>query len=435
MFNKIKQKNYIYLLILVSFFSIFYNQVPTSYSSEAIEIKNQISEKNDQIKALEKEIAEYQNKIAKTSEEAVSLSKIIKELNLTKDKLIKERSQIEKKINVAGLVIKEIDGNILTKEEIINNSKYAISDMIYTIYQEDKTSIIYKLLSKKDLKEFSRIYNDLISLNDNLKNKILELNGEKEKLNEVKLGKLDEQEKLTELQKELIQKEKAVLVTQKEKNTILNETKNKESEYQKLLAEKEKKRDEFENELREYESKLQFILNPKSIPKEGSEVLVWPLDSVLITSVFGERWGRYHYGLDFRASVGTKVKSMQSGVVVGTGDTDIDCKNASFGKWVFIKHDNGLSSTYAHLSSINVKVGQKIKKGEAVGLSGNTGFSTAPHLHISVYASDGADVKTVPSKTCSGKIFTQPIAATDAHLNPILYLPKTTKSMYKEGVL
>lgn len=191
MFNKIKQKNYIYLLILVSFFSIFYNQVPTSYSSEAIEIKNQISEKNDQIKALEKEIAEYQNKIAKTSEEAVSLSKIIKELNLTKDKLIKERSQIEKKINVAGLVIKEIDGNILTKEEIINNSKYAISDMIYTIYQEDKTSIIYKLLSKKDLKEFSRIYNDLISLNDNLKNKILELNGEKEKLNEVKLGKLD----------------------------------------------------------------------------------------------------------------------------------------------------------------------------------------------------------------------------------------------------
>ena len=180
-----------------------------------------------------------------------------------------------------------------------------------------------------------------------------------------------------------------------------------------------------------YESQLDFILNPKTIPKAGSEVLSWPLDSILITSPFGERWGTFHYGVDFRASVGTPVKSVYSGVVEGVGDTDTDCPKASFGKWVFIRHSNGLSSTYGHLSVISVKEGQKIKTGDIIGLSGNTGYSMGPHLHLSVYASDGVSVQTKPSLSCSGKIFTQPISATDAHLDPLLYLPTTTSNMFK----
>ncbi|MBP6908661.1 MAG: M23 family metallopeptidase, partial [Candidatus Pacebacteria bacterium] len=120
-----------------------------------------------------------------------------------------------------------------------------------------------------------------------------------------------------------------------------------------------------------------------------------------------------------------------TGTVLGTGDTDIACKGASFGKWVFIKYDNGLSSTYGHLSVISAKNGDRVEAGDVVGLSGNTGSSTGPHLHVAVYASEGVNVATVPSKSCGGKVFTQPIAALSAYLDPALYLPPITKNMVK----
>ena len=90
-----------------------------------------------------------------------------------------------------------------------------------------------------------------------------------------------------------------------------------------------------------------------------------------------------HNGVDFRATIGTPVKSAGNGVVEGVGDTDAVCAGASYGKWVFIRYDNGLASTYGHFSVISVKEGQRVKTGDVVGYSGNTGYSTG-------FASDGA---------------------------------------------
>jgi murein DD-endopeptidase MepM/ murein hydrolase activator NlpD len=227
-------------------------------------------------------------------------------------------------------------------------------------------------------------------------------------------------------------------VTKKEKDSLLTETKNKESNYKKILADRQKKRDAFEKELQNYETQLKFILDPSLLPPEGSGVLAWPLDTIYVTQLFGRTVAAKrlytsgsHSGVDFRAAVGTPVKSMGTGVVVGTGDTDIYCRGASFGKWVFIKYDNGLSSTFGHLSVISSVAGQKVKAGDVVALSGNTGHSTGPHLHVTVYASAGAEVKTVPSLSCNGKTFIMPIASTKAYLDPMLYLPKVLSSAIK----
>jgi len=422
-------KKLIFYIILIAYcVSIFPYQVLALTASD---VRMQIEDTNSQIQALDKEIAQYQTQISETSAQSNTLSNIIKELTLTRNKLVKEREQIQKKITVTGLVIGTLSLNIDEKEKSIDISKKSLSQMIKDLNQNDNVLILERLLSLNSFTDFSREYNNILSLNEKIRENIIELSSKKEDLLSSKTEKEGEQQNLNVLKNNLVQKEQVVAITTKEKDSLLIATKNTEATYQKMLAEQMKKRDAFDKALEDYEAQLQFILNPKLIPKEGSGVLSWPLSSILVTSPYGSRWGAFHYGVDFRASVGTSVKAMASGTVEGTGDTDIACKGASFGKWVFIRYGNGLSSTYGHLSVITSTVGQSVKAGDVVGLSGNTGYSLAPHLHVSVYASTGVNVATVPSKACNGKIFTQPIAALSAYLDPILYLPKATASMYK----
>ena len=426
------------LIIISIIFLISFGLVSNVFAVTAGEVKEQINDINSQIEALDKEIAKYQNQITETSQQKDSLNKTIQELTLTRSKLLAERNQIQKKINATSLIIKEIGTTIETKEQSIEKSRASLKKMLYSLYQRESESFVERILSKETLEDISREYNNTVAINEDVRNYINELHYIKGELSDTKTQKLEEQEKLNELKKTLVEKETVVLNTKKEKDTLLAQTKNKEAEYQKMLAEQLKRRDAFEKELEEYEAQLKFILDPNSIPSEGSEPLAWPLDYILVTSLYGERWGRFHYGLDFRATVGTQVKAMAPGVVLGTGNTDTACQGASFGRWIFIKYDNGLSSTYGHLSGINIKTGDRVKTGDIVGLSGGTkgvfgsGSSTGPHLHVSVYASDGVNVDNVPSNACKGKIFTQPVAAKTAHLNPALYLPKITASMVKK---
>jgi murein DD-endopeptidase MepM/ murein hydrolase activator NlpD len=402
------------------------------FALTASEVREQINETNSQIDALDKEILKYKSQIAQTSAQKNTLANMVKELTLTRNKLIKEREQIQKKITATGLVINTLSTDIKEKENTINISKKTLSKMIKDLNQNDDVPIIERMLSVANFTDFSREYNNLLSLNQKIQENITEVSIKKEALSTTKIQKESEQQNLNTLKNNLVQKEQVVAITKKEKDTLLTQTKNKETEYQKLLTEKIKIRDAFDKALEDYEAQLKFILNPKILPKEGSGVLSWPLNYILVTSQYGSRWGKFHYGIDFRAAVGTSVTAMAQGVVEGTGDTDIACKGASFGKWVFIRYNNGLSSTYGHLSVISAKVGQKVNAGDVVAMSGNTGSSTGPHLHVAVYASTGVKVDTVPSKSCNGKIFTQPIAALNAYLNPANYLPTITPTMVKK---
>ncbi len=414
------QKKIIYIIVFVLFCG---NLLPHYIFANTVESVNQkIKDVNAQIEALDREIKQYQSQISETNQQSNTLSNLIKQLTLTRDKLLKETKQTEKKITATNIVITTLTDDIGERQKSINNSESAMNKMLRDLQLHDSDTFVEKILSKESFSDMNQEYNSTIAVNDKLRAFILDIKKEKEELELSKNQKQTEQQKLSKLKKSLVEQKVAVDITKKEKDTLLKETKNKESNYKKLLAERERQRDFFEKSLEEYEAQLKFILNPKSLPGRGA--LSWPVENVRVTSLFGPRWGKFHYGTDFRASVGTKVMAMASGEVLGTGDTDVACRGASFGKWVFIKYNNGLSSTYGHLSFISSRVGQKVEAGDVVGLSGNTGSSTGPHLHVGVYASDGVKIETVPSKSCNGKIFTQPIAALNAYLDPMLYLPK-----------
>lgn len=428
-----------YSIRIIGFFIIFSLLAPVSmFAATAESVTQQINDINSQIEALDKEIKQYQDQISVTNKESNTLAGLIKDLTLTRTKLIKELQQTEKKITATNLVIRTIDDDIKAKEDSISNSQKVLSNMFRTLDIYDNTTFIEKILAQENLNDVNREYNNIVSVNEKVREYIVDIKKQTEDLNISKDKKEVEQQNLSQLKKSLVNKKLVIDVTKKEKDTLLTETKNKESTYKKLLAERIKKRDAFEKDLQNYEAQLKFILNPKLLPKAGSGILSWPLDTILITQLFGKTVSSKrlytsgsHSGVDFRAAVGTPVKAMASGTVIGVGDTDLYCKGASFGKWVFIKYDNGLSSTFGHLSVISSSAGQKVSTGDVVALSGNTGHSTGPHLHVTVYASQGADVKTVPSLSCNGKTFIMPIAPVDAYLDPMLYLPQALKTMVK----
>lgn len=97
----------------------------------------------------------------------------------------------------------------------------------------------------------------------------------------------------------------------------------------------------------------------------------------------GSRWAHKHSGQDFAVPVGTKVEAAHTGVVVKAGPNG-GGDGPAYGNAVVIKHANGTYSQYAHLSKIDVRIGETVKTGERIALSGNTGNSSGPHLHFEI---------------------------------------------------
>ena len=102
-----------------------------------------------------------------------------------------------------------------------------------------------------------------------------------------------------------------------------------------------------------------------------------PTESRVLTSNFGARWGRQHKGLDIKVYIGDTIRAAFAGKV-----RIVRYEGRGYGKYVVIRHYNGLETIYGHLSAQLVTEDQEVQAGDAIGLGGNTGRSTGSHLHF-----------------------------------------------------
>lgn len=139
--------------------------------------------------------------------------------------------------------------------------------------------------------------------------------------------------------------------------------------------------------------KINGISKPKNL-QIGQEIFIPGDEAVdfakplriplVVTSRYGYRHhpitGRYrlHEGIDFRATTGTRVYASKTGKVTSAA------WKPGYGKIVIIQHEDDFSTAYGHLSRIRVSVGAIVKQGQVIGLSGDTGRSTGPHLHFEI---------------------------------------------------
>lgn len=421
-----------YLLAIGVLIFLILLQTNFSFAQTKEELESKINTKNTDIEKIEAEIKAFQNELNSLGKEKNSLAKTIKELDLNRKKLLLNISLTENKIEKANLKIQTLGDEIDTKEDSIERDTKAIKYNIKSINELEEKNLI-SLLIKGNLTNAWNDLDNMLTVKENIRTHILKLKEIKGELETTQNTEEKAKAELIYLKNELADEKKIVDQNKKDKERLLAQTKNNEANYQKLLKEKQALKLALEKELRDYESQLKFILDPNSLP--GANVLSWPLENVFVTQLFGKTSSSArlytsgsHSGVDFRASVGTPVLAMADGIVAGVGDTDTTCPGASFGKWIFIEYNNGLSSAYGHLSLSKVSVGQKVSRGEVVGYSGNTGHTTGPHLHVTIYAKVAAKVQTLPSKSCVGKTLTQPIAPVNAYLDPMIYLPVYNKN-------
>ncbi|WP_203248290.1 peptidoglycan DD-metalloendopeptidase family protein [Sporosarcina beigongshangi] len=127
------------------------------------------------------------------------------------------------------------------------------------------------------------------------------------------------------------------------------------------------------------------VVGTKVMPSRGTGSFIWPTVGGYVSSQMGSRWGRTHQGIDIARPSSRTIKAADNGVVTAAG------WQGAYGNRIIITHNNGYETLYAHLSSIDVSVGQTVPQGTAIGIMGSTGRSTGIHLHFEVLK-NGANV-------------------------------------------
>lgn len=424
-------------ITLLLFVSLLFAGVPASldfvFAQTADQLKGNLDALSAQIKSLDDEIKAYSTKITKTQGESKTLKEALTRLEVRRVGLAKDIAYTKLRITQAEQNINFTQGKIRNTESTLEKTKASLSESLRSfVYNEQSLPYFVSSLAKgahlSDSLDITKRGGELTSA---INQKTRSLVDVKTTLSIQKANFEERKSVLLTLNQTLTGQKQLVDQTSKDKSDLLSETKNKETAYQRLLSERKKKKGELEAEMSDIEAKLQTIVDSSKIPKYGKGILKYPLDTVIITQYFGNTPfssknpqvynGSGHNGIDFGTKVGTPIYAAAAGTVLGTGDTDASCNGVSYGRWVLIKHSNGLTSLYAHLSVIQVKAGDVLTSRQQLGLSGNTGYSTGPHLHFTVYASDAVQITNYVSKVC-GTNMRMPIAPRAGYLNPLSYL-------------
>ena len=159
---------------------------------------------------------------------------------------------------------------------------------------------------------------------------------------------------------------------------------------------------------------------------------VYPVQSNRITSLFGMRRYRWHYGTDIGVCVGDTVCATFKGRV-----RIVDYERNGYGHYVVIRHDNGLETVYAHLSRVLCTINQDVAAGDVIGLGGNSGHSTGPHLHYEARflgnAFNTAKLIDYQTKTLRTNPFVITLADTYSHNAALKELAKARYHTVRKG--
>ncbi len=402
--------------------------------------QNEITAKQAELKSLSNSI-EQKEKYEQVLQEEISL--INSKMLLIDSQLTALNADIETKNNEIAL----LEGDIANQEVRIAEGLDDFKSRIRTLYIHGNDSLLsalvgaadfYDVLAKMDL--INRVAKHDDEMVDTLKEELDTLSKSKEdltsrqqalklKVTETEAVRKEFNDSRTELDKAMAETEENRKALEKEKSMTNAELEEYQKEYDKLTAEfdaaveeemrkekerqakleaerkaaEEKARKEAEQKKQQQPVVTTAPSNPSTpvtttvattpAPQYNGGKLAWPAPGFYhISSPFGPRWGRMHYGIDISDGGihGSNACAAASGTVVTvrggcSHDNNTFCGcNWGYGNFVVVSHGNNLYTLYAHLCGISVSEGQTVSTGTVIGQIGSTGNSTGPHLHFGV---------------------------------------------------
>jgi murein DD-endopeptidase MepM/ murein hydrolase activator NlpD len=379
------------------------------------DLKQQIQQKEDEIKKLEEQAAAYRKELESAQSQKNTLKNQISTIESRVAKLKNDISITTARIGNASLKIEEITLDIGEKENEINKRKDSLANMLQTLYEYDQESLMELILMRASFSDFLTQVHYLETVQKNVQEDLAAFMDLKKQLEGQKTAAEQQRSELYTLNNQLLGQKQIIDQEKQEKNYLLIQTKGQEKQYQSLLDDTLKKQAEIQQQIYELEDKLSLAYDPNSLPKSRSGVLIWPLGGVLTQgygyTAYSKKLykGGFHNGIDISSSYGEPIRAALGGKVLAIGS----CGRYAYGKWIAVKHENALTTLYGHLSAYGAyKVGDAVKSGDIIGYEGNTGYSTGPHLHFGVYVTETFRVESM----WYGLL---PIGA---HLDPMKYL-------------
>ena len=383
----------VFSLMLV-FSSAFTAQAKTSSQSKLDKINQNIKEAQKELDSLDDQVADkkaYSNALMKKID---LLQDKLDALESNRDDLQSEIDAVQKRIDETQAEINKAEKEIEKKEQEFDGVYEEYCQRLRAMYISGNVSMLEVLLESGDISSIltraemvkSVSEQDSATLDD-LMTKMEEINKEREELanNKIQLGKDKDSlnSRKQELQKSIDEYNfsKAELNAEVEEcNAALASLDDKRSEVKETI-------DTNQEQKRQIEAEINNALSGSGSNKPGSGnynpgtgQLAYPTSYRQISAGYPNYSnGSYHGGVDWPCPTGTAVHASDSGVVVIAKKLTY-----SYGQYILIDHGNGLSTLYAHNSSLVVGVGDKVSKGQIIAYSGESGNATGPHVHFEV---------------------------------------------------
>ncbi len=385
---------------------------PRDITNESVKLGNGeglralIEEKTTELQRIHDERAKLEANIAETKAAQKGLNQEIGSINYSLRQLdlsIKSNRIVLEKLE---LEIEELRRDARLVERNVEEQKGTIAKLMFELYQKDKENVLMVFLRSGSLSEGVSEVQSILALQSDLAVGVQELRDFQTDLvrkaaeTKIKQGDRERETKNLAYRGQIAQEEKQT------KERLLAATKSQEKVYAAEIAKLDEQQTEISRVIDEIEAKLRETFDPTLLPVRRAGVLAYPVANPRVTQGYGQTpdamrlyKSKTHNGVDYGVGVGTPVYATEDGVVRAVDNNDVGTlkwQKYQYGKYVLIDHPNSLSTLYAHLSRQVVSPGQEVKRGDVIGYSGNTGYSTGPHVHLTVFWQPSVQFKVIP---------------------------------------
>lgn len=323
------------------------------------ELKNQLSGLTNDLSALQKQISLLDSQIEAQQDEIDAQEELLGELTqMIADKTIEleesERQQAEQYAQLRSRLRYMVEHGTTSSLSILLSSD-SFSDFLNR----------YEIIRQISLRD-ENLFEQLKAIRDKVLTEKQELEDTKKEAEDTKL----------QMEANKAELEAQMEAKRKQMDSIQLAQKNVKDAYAAMIETEDELMAQYKKAAAEYAAQSTYV----------GGTFMWPLPAGnnVVTCKYGMRTHpitgkrKLHTGVDLRAATGTKVYAANKGTVTTSG------YSSAWGNYIIISHGGGITTLYAHMSKRSVSKDDKVKQGDIIGYSGNTGYSTAPHLHFEI---------------------------------------------------